>query len=207
MRQSPRLLQGNYDTAGGPGPTNPLLARPPATPHHPKSGAALKALILELENEYRLGLKVRGDTWSPRKNDGVESIADKVYGQIKRLFFSARPALDSALDRFRQTATGFEHHKQLELLHGVLKSITHSPISRTGTPLNEQPKSLRSVPPCKCPFASGESYAMRGTRMPLDEKRAGHAIALLPALRLPLAIKTVAPLCHLSRFGVLSLRS
>jgi hypothetical protein len=155
MPQSPRLLQGDHGTAGGPGPTNPLLARPPATPHRPKSGAALEALILDLENKYRLGLKVRGDTWSPRKTAGVETIADKVYGQIKRLFFSARPALDSALERFCQTAIGFEHHKQLELLHGVLKSITHSPISRTGTPLNEPPKSMRSVPPCKCPFASG----------------------------------------------------
>jgi hypothetical protein len=154
MRQSPRLLQRNYDTAGGQGPANPLLVQPLETPHHPKSGAALEALILKLENEYRLGLKLRGATWSPSKTVGIETTADKVYGQIKRLFFSARPALDSALDRFRETATGFEHHKQLELLHGVLKSITHSPFSRTGTPINEPPKSLRSVPPCKCPLAS-----------------------------------------------------
>jgi hypothetical protein len=150
MRQSPRL-QRNTAGRSRSGHPEPTIAGslPPSTPHHPKSGAALEQLIIELENEWRLGLKVRGAFWSPQRTD-EQSTAEKVHGQIKHLFFSARPALDAALDSFRETALGFEHDKRLELLHGILKSKTHSPISRTGTPLNEPPKSLKSVQPCKC---------------------------------------------------------
>lgn len=149
MRQSPRL-QGNTAGRTRSGRPEPTIAGslPPSTPHHPKSGAALDRLIIALENEWRLGLKTRGPLWSPQRTD-EKSTAEKVHGQIKHLFFSARPALDAALDSFRDTAPGFAHNKRLDLLHGILKSRTHSPISRTSTPLNEPPKSLKSVQLCK----------------------------------------------------------
>jgi hypothetical protein len=151
MRQSPRLLQGNRNGAGRSNDPQPIIPHSllPHTPRHPKSGAALDDLIRSLEDEWRLGLKVRGALWSPQKID-EKSTADKVHGQIKRLFFSARPALEIALELFKDTAPGFAPNKRLELLHGILKSKTKSPISRVGTPLNEPSKSLKSVQTCKC---------------------------------------------------------
>jgi len=148
MRQSPHLL-GNTAGRSHSGRPEPTIAGslPPTTPRHPKTGAALDNLVIALEEEWRLGLRVRGPLWSPRKTD--KTPAETVYGLIKRLFFSARPALDAALDNFRETAPGFEHSKRLDLLHGILRSKTQSPISRTGTPLNEPPKSLGSVHMCK----------------------------------------------------------
>jgi hypothetical protein len=152
MRRSPRHLQGNNESrevSNGTRLPNPLLVQTPRTPRHLKSGAALDRLILALEKEYRLGLTVRGDGWSPRKT--TETKADKVYGRIKRLYFSPTPTLEPALDRFHEIASGFAHDKQLDLLHGILKSVAQSPISRMGTPLNEPPESSRSVPTCKWP--------------------------------------------------------
>jgi hypothetical protein len=149
MRQSPRP-QGN--TAGGsrsgrPGPTI-AGSLPPSTPHHSKNGAEIDSLVVSLENEWRLGLKVRGPLWSPQRAD--ETLADNVYGRIQRLYYSAPPALYSALDSFRETAPGFAPNKRLELLQGILKSKTQAPISRTATPLNEPPQSLSPVQLCKC---------------------------------------------------------
>ncbi|KAH7407003.1 RNA dependent RNA polymerase-domain-containing protein [Phaeosphaeria sp. MPI-PUGE-AT-0046c] len=143
MRQSPRLLQGSR--AGRNEIVQPITGSlpPPQTPRHPKTGAALNALIQSLEHDWRLGLHIRGDLWSPQKSD-KQSKSDKVYGQIKRLFFSARPTLDSALETFKNLAPGFTQGERLHLLHGILKSITQSPISRAGTPLSEPPKSLKS---------------------------------------------------------------
>lgn len=146
MRQSPRLLQGNRAGRNGPEPITGSSSLPPPqprTPQHPKTGAALDELILSLEREWRLGLEIRDKLWSPQKAD-KESTSDKVYGQIKRLFYSARPALDSALAIFKSTAPGFAPEDRLKVLHGILKSVTQSPISRAGTPLNEPPKSLKS---------------------------------------------------------------
>jgi hypothetical protein len=153
MRQSPRLLQGNRSGAGRSNDSQPTIegSLPPRTPRHPKTGAALDELVRSLEDKWRLGLKVRGTLWSPQKAD-VRSTAEKVYGQIKRLFFSAQPALEDAIKSFEKQANGFPHEKRLEVLHGILKSRTLSPISRAGTPLNEPPKSLKSVQTCKLSF-------------------------------------------------------
>lgn len=153
MRQSPRLLQGSR--AGRTGLEQPIAGSLPAphTPHHPKTGAALNALIRDLEHDWQLGLAVRDKYWSPHKAD-KESLSEKVYGQIQHLFYSARPALNDALDIFKNTAPGFAQSARLNLLHGILKSKTQSPVSRAGTPLNEPPKSLRSEPVnplCKAP--------------------------------------------------------
>jgi hypothetical protein len=151
MRQSPRLLQGNHNVArksNDQGPARSLPVQPPQTPHHPNSGAALDELILSLEDEYRLGLKLRDASWSPNKTTN-RSTTDKVYDIIKRLFFPHRPALDSALDRFRERAPGEAHEKQLGVLYDILKSKAQSLISGAGTPLNEPPESSRSVQMCK----------------------------------------------------------
>ncbi|KAF1914659.1 RNA dependent RNA polymerase-domain-containing protein [Ampelomyces quisqualis] len=147
MRQSPRLMQGSSSRAGrsnGPQPT--IADTLPHTPHHPRNGAALDNLILSLENEWHLGLKLRDSHWSPQKTD-EKCISDKVYGQIKRLHYGAKPTLNSVLENFQDIAPGFAHDERLKLLNGLLKSKTRSPISRTGTPLNEPPKSLGSAQP------------------------------------------------------------
>jgi hypothetical protein len=153
MRQSPRLLRDTRNLAGrSDGPTATAGAttpRPPQTPRHPKSGAALDDLIQTFENKWRLGLKVRGPLWTPQKST-LENTADKVYGQIKRLFFSSRPALDSAFEQFEADAPRSAHDSRLGLLHVILKSKTQSPIPRAGTPLYEPPKSVKESQPCKC---------------------------------------------------------
>jgi hypothetical protein len=146
MYQSPGPSQGNRNRNGARrsnGPTT-ISSLPPYTPRRPKSGIDIDNLILSLEDEWRLGLKVRGPLWSPQKAD-KKSTAEKVYGLVQRLFYSAGPALDSALDMFREAAPGFPHDKRLELLHGLLKCKTCSPVSRADTPLNEPPKSLMSI--------------------------------------------------------------
>lgn len=151
----PRLLQGNSSGAGRSNGPQPTIAGslPPTTPHHPRNGAALDSLIVSLENEWKLGLKIRDSHWSPQKTD-EKSISDKVYGQIKRLHYGAKPELNAVLDNFRNVARSLPHEMRLEVLHGLLKSKTQSPISRAGTPLNEPPKSSKSVQPvCKCATA------------------------------------------------------
>lgn len=154
MCRSPRLHQGIREPAGrsndGPGTGAGVagsLPCAPQTPHHPKSGAALDKLILSIESDWHLGLRVRGINWSPHTS-AKDDTAEKVYGQIKRLFFSAKPALDTAISNFTQTAPGFAHEERLALFHGILKSVTHSPISRAATPLNEPPKSLKALQTC-----------------------------------------------------------
>ncbi|KAF2678023.1 hypothetical protein K458DRAFT_423437 [Lentithecium fluviatile CBS 122367] len=131
---------GNRGQSAGPGPGAPATA--PNTPR--KDGAALNRLIRSLEDEWRLGLDVHDRLLSPSQRG--DTLAGKVYGQIQRLYYSSEPALDKALEGFRQIALGFEHGKRLELLHGTLKSQTRSPLSRTGTPSSSQARP-GSVPP------------------------------------------------------------
>jgi hypothetical protein len=162
MPQSPRL-QGNTAGRSRSGRSEPTVAGslPPSTPHHSKNGAGLENLIITLENEWRLGLKVRDALWSPQHTD-KKSITDTVYGQIKRLHYSAPPTLDEALDTFRETALGFAHNKRIGLLYGILKSKTQPPISRADTPVNEPPKTLKSVQLCKYHDASLPDVAVTG---------------------------------------------
>jgi hypothetical protein len=116
------------------GPGAPAPATTPNTPR--KDGAALNKLIRSLENEFRLGLPVSKGLLSPSRRS--DALSGKVYSQIQRLYWSSEPALGRALDHFRQIAVGFAPDKQLEVLHGTLKSQTQSPLSRTGTPLSSQ---------------------------------------------------------------------
>jgi hypothetical protein len=155
MRPSPRPLQNNRNRSCNRNRLEPttISSLPPHTPRHHKSGVAIDNLILTLEDEWRLGLKVRGPLWSPQKAD-KKSTAETVYGQVQQLFYTDRPALDSAIETFRGTAPGFPHDERLGLLRGLLKSKTLSPISRADTPLNRLPNSLQSIAQmCKCPDA------------------------------------------------------
>lgn len=130
------------------------LPAPAPTPNTPrKDGVTLNALVRSLEADWHLGLAARDNTWSPSKSN--DALADKVYGQLKRLHFSSGPALDQALSSFKQIAPGFEHAERLKLLHGTLRSQTQSPLSRAGTPLgtegtrNVPLKTLKLSQPCE----------------------------------------------------------
>ncbi|KAF1844339.1 uncharacterized protein K460DRAFT_317788 [Cucurbitaria berberidis CBS 394.84] len=117
----------------------------PKTPHHLRPGAAIDELIRSLEAEWRIGLKVRGADWSPLRRSTNDQ-ADKIYGQVQHLFYSARVALNQALATFKELAPFWPHEKRLELLSGVLSSKKgdKNTISRTSTPKNDPPKTLKS---------------------------------------------------------------
>lgn len=138
---------GNGGQSAGPGA--PAPATTPNTPR--KDGAVLNKLIRSLEDEFRLGLVYEG-LLSPSKRS--DALSGKVYGQIQRLYWSSEPALDKALDGFRLIAPGFAPDKRLEVLHGTLKSLTQSPLSRARTPSSCQARP-GNVPPkmlvsCEC---------------------------------------------------------
>jgi hypothetical protein len=142
--------QGNRGQDGGPGAPAPAPATTPNTPR--KDGSGLNKLILSLENEFRLGLDVHDGLLSPSQRSGA--ITGKVCAQIQRLYWSDEPALEKALESFREIATGFKHEKQLEVLHGTLKSQTRSPMSKAGTPLSSRarPGSVRLKPLIPCEY-------------------------------------------------------
>ena len=132
--------QSNREQDGGPGA--PAPATTPKTPR--KDGATLSSLIRSLENKFQLGLDISEGLLSPSQRS--DALPGKVYAQIKHLYWSSEPALEKALDSFRQIATGFIPEKRLEVLHGILKSQTPSRMSRAGTPLSSQ-GGLSNVPP------------------------------------------------------------
>ncbi|KAF1829490.1 hypothetical protein BDW02DRAFT_146045 [Decorospora gaudefroyi] len=131
------------DNAGGPaGPAS----LPPGTPQHRLRlwrGAELDELILQLEATWKIGLKLRGAEWSPKKSSW-DDLPDRIYGIFKRLFFSSRPALDEAIRRFEQQAHGYPRAKRMLLLYQTLPK-RDGPVSRIGTPKNDPPKSLSSL--------------------------------------------------------------
>jgi hypothetical protein len=122
---------------GGPAASLPL----PGTPH--RRGADIDNLIRSLEDKWKIGLKLRCTEWSPKKSAG-DDVADKIYGIVKRLFFSSQRALDDAINTFEQTAPRTAPRDRLGLLYRALKDGV-GPVSRTGTPKNDPPKSLASV--------------------------------------------------------------
>jgi hypothetical protein len=133
---------------GGPAASLPL----PGTPHRIRRGADINTLIRSLEGKWRIGLKLRGTEWSPKKSAG-DDVADKVYGIVKRLFFSAPPALNDAIHSFEELAPRTAPRDRLGLLHRTLLSKTKKDgsgsVSRTGTPKNDPPKTLASALPSK----------------------------------------------------------
>jgi hypothetical protein len=136
----PRLMTG-YGDAGAP-TGSPAASLPlPGTPHRIRRGADLDNLIRSLENKWKIGLKLRGAEWSPKKSAG-DDVADKVYGIVKRLFFSAQPALNDAIHSFEELAPRTAPREHLGLLHRTLLSKIKKDI---GMPKNDPPKSLASA--------------------------------------------------------------
>lgn len=133
--------------AGSPAPPAALPIPLPKTPHHLRRGAAIDELIRSLEARWRIGLKVRGAEWSPQRSR-TNDLADKIYGLVKRLYFSAEPALHQAVANFNDLATQSPHGGSLDLLCQVLSSKIKKDggdaISRTSTPKNNPPKSLKA---------------------------------------------------------------
>ncbi|CAO2652575.1 Nn.00g008580.m01.CDS01 [Neocucurbitaria sp. VM-36] len=128
------------------GPAAPAASLP-ATPHHLRPGAAIDALILSLEAEWHLGLRVRGADWSPARSR-TDDQADRVCGLVKRLFYSAETTLNQAIAGFREVAPVLPQEKRLDVLCQLLSSKVQKngqdPISRTGTPKNDPPKSFKA---------------------------------------------------------------
>ena len=119
----------------------------PITPARPRSAAALNELIRQLNVEHQLHLPVRDENWSPSKNANSPTLADKIVGQIKRMYFSAGPALQRVLDDYKTKAANLQQRERLNLLHLLLRSQTSSPSARvtgTQTPRDDPHKSLRS---------------------------------------------------------------
>lgn len=119
----------------------------PGTPHHLRPGAAIDERIRSLEAEWQIGLKIRGAGWSPHRSNANDT-ADKIYGLVQRFHYSAETTLNQAIASFRELAPEFAPEKRLDLLYRILSSKTKKdsidPISRTGTPKNEPPKSLKA---------------------------------------------------------------
>ena len=170
-RTTPCRSNGRHNVAVDSGTAAP--ASLPNTPHHPRPGAALNDLIHTLEAQWQLGLKIREPTWSPVK--GRKDIADKVYGQIQHLFYSAKPALNSVLQNFH-VAPGLAHDSRLQLLHGLLKAKAPSPSSSAATPLNEAPKSSKQWQSCK--------YTYKATTLGKRSSNDGESLARCQKLSL-----------------------
>lgn len=112
----------------------------PGTPRHVRNGPGLDNVIREIENDWKLGLQSRDASWSPRGSNN--SLADKVYGLIKRLYYTQKPALDRSLGEFQAQALGVRDPiARLGLLYGKLMDHKGAPVSRAGTP-----QSARSTP-------------------------------------------------------------
>jgi len=143
MQQPPRLVQSGAGQRSGTAPASV----PPLTPR--KKGEELNDLICSLEDRYQLGFNVKAGLRSPAQR---KSTADTAAQLIKFLFFSHRPALDDALATFATTATFIAKDQQANALLTVLRSKTQhgSPISRSATPKNVPPKSLKTSQLCRC---------------------------------------------------------
>ncbi|KAL6707441.1 hypothetical protein ACN47E_004011 [Coniothyrium glycines] len=130
---------------GNAGSAAPAPASVPKTPHQLRQGTEIDNLICSLESKWKIGLKVRGKDWSPRRLDTNDQ-ADRICGLVKRLFYSARSALDQAVASFEELAPQFKHEDRLDLLHKTLSSKlkANDTRARTGTSKNPPSTSLKS---------------------------------------------------------------
>jgi hypothetical protein len=151
-------MTGNGDAGSPNGPAASL----PGTPQRLRRGAEIDDRIRSLEAKWKIGLKLRGAGWSPRKSS-ADDLADKIYGIVKRLYFSAQPALDDAVRHFKELAPRTAQEERLGLFYRMLLSKTNKdgPVSRTGTPRNEPPKNLASAQPGK--HTLPHDYARNGS--------------------------------------------
>lgn len=109
----------------------------PRTPHHIRSGAAIDKLIHKINDNWNLGLRVRPLDWSPSvKSDDP---ADKIYGKVKRLFFSNRASLNEALTTFEHLAPKYRDREgRLNLLLRILTEKSEQKISTTAHDLRNR---------------------------------------------------------------------
>ncbi|KAI4634773.1 uncharacterized protein J4E92_009460 [Alternaria infectoria] len=116
----------------------------PATPRH-RSGAALNELICSLERQWNIGLRLRGNGWSPNKAIPSDA-ADKVNALIQFLFYSAPTALEEAIEQFKGDAPSLTREERLEKLREILSRVKKGELESKGrTPRNEPPK-VRATP-------------------------------------------------------------
>jgi hypothetical protein len=106
-------MTGNEDVGGRTGPAASL----PGTPQRLRRGAEIDDRIRSLEAKWKIGLKLRGTEWSPSKSS-ADDLADKIYGIVKRLYFSAQPTLDDAVRHFEDLAPRTAPGERLGLLIG-----------------------------------------------------------------------------------------
>ncbi|KAI4655516.1 hypothetical protein J4E93_000228 [Alternaria ventricosa] len=106
---------------------------------------ALNELICSLERQWNIGLRLRGDGWSPKKAI-PDDAADKVHALIKFLFYSAPTALEEALEQFKGKAPGLSREERLDRLREILSRVKKGELESKGrTPRNEPPK-VRATP-------------------------------------------------------------
>ncbi|KAG9191956.1 hypothetical protein G6011_10690 [Alternaria panax] len=146
----------------------------PGTPRRP--GAAIDDLIRSLEKEWKVGLRIRGAEWSPKKSN-VDDPPDKIYALVKFLFYRARPDLYDAIEEFKGLAPSLTREERLEALRRILSSRKESLLgSGSRTPKNEPPKSLVTS-------FSGVKSVPQATNCSLDaqqDERDSYATAIDP---------------------------
>ncbi|PWO26827.1 RNA-directed RNA polymerase 2 [Pyrenophora tritici-repentis] len=109
-------------------------------------GEAINDRIRSLERKWNLGLRIRGEGWSPTTKNPSD-LADKTFGLVKRLFYLP-PALDKAIENFEGLARQWPRNKprneRLEELYRTLQNEVkkHTPAPKNATPRNNPPKSL-----------------------------------------------------------------
>ncbi|RAR14531.1 rna-directed rna polymerase 2 [Stemphylium lycopersici] len=124
------------------GPVAPAAVPSPATPHRLRPGTRIDDLIRRLEADWSLGLKLRG-VYSPSK---PRDTFEKIYDNVKLLFFRNQPALNDAVAKFELRAPSRKHEERLGLLHELLSDAANidKSVSKTITPSIGQGKSLTS---------------------------------------------------------------
>ncbi|KAF2491915.1 hypothetical protein BU16DRAFT_564396 [Lophium mytilinum] len=119
---------------------------PPNTPtkQRNKSGEAMEAIVRKLEDRWELGLSIRGPDWTP--STSRRGPTDEVYGMIKRLYWSAEPALHEIVDLFWANAPDKRYSpERLEYLRSLLvEKIGTKRKSDQEGPRNNPAKILRS---------------------------------------------------------------
>ncbi|OCK74509.1 hypothetical protein K432DRAFT_409803 [Lepidopterella palustris CBS 459.81] len=150
----------------------------PTTPHRRRTGEGLNNIIRSLESRWNLGLSVRGPDWSP--STSAKTLADKVFGQIKLIYFSSEPALHRTLDEFSAYASNYPQAGRLEYLFVLLRKASGSAgrkVSGYESPQNDPPKTLRSPFPNQILDRDGEFTRIQNIRAEADPAQYANAFA------------------------------
>lgn len=130
--------------AKGP-PAPPSL---PSTPNHLlPPGERIDQRVHEINQQWNLGLKIRGSDYSPKKSS-PNDIANKIYGHIQHLTYHNEPALKRAIDEFYYRAGGKQPEERLGFLNDLLSHAAKkcATPSRARTQNIGQPRGLTSSP-------------------------------------------------------------